>query len=467
MAATGFAESSQGEVNADSISSRIDRLPFLPFHFKVASILGAGTFFDGFDSLSIGAAMTMIVASFHLDFRDSGALLSAAFAGQFFGALIFGYVSERIGRRRAFVMAVALFGLCSVGAALATSITGIYWARVIQGVGLGGEVPVAVALFTELLSSRARGLFTLAYETMFAWGIVLAPAVALGCLTFVGPAEGWRLLFAIGGIPALIAVVAVWKLPESPRWLATKGRLAEADRTVSGMEAEARRLGKEFFPLRPITVSQERTRFLELFKGIYAKRTFVVWSMWFCSYFIANGYLAWWPTLYMKIGGLPASDAIKISLAGSAIQLCITYTTAFTIDRVGRVRWFIGGFTVAVVGALIGVIVTGIMGIHTWQALFACGFLTASGASACAGIVYVFTPELYPTRMRAWATSTASSLNRIGSFAAPSIVGWFLSQWNSVAPVFAMFLVVALYAAIVIVTMGEETKLRTLEELAP
>ncbi|HWE72681.1 MAG TPA: MFS transporter [Stellaceae bacterium] len=467
MAATASAETSNSDLNADNISGRIDRLPFLPFHFKVASILGAGTFFDGFDSLSIGAAMTMIVASFHLDYRDSGALLSAAFAGQFFGALIFGYISEHVGRRRAFIMAVTLFGLCSVGAALATSLNGIYWARVLQGVGLGGEVPVAVALFTELLSSRARGLFTLVYETMFAWGIVLAPAVALGCLTFVGPTAGWRLLFSIGGIPAFIALVAVWKLPESPRWLATKGRLAEADKTVCAMENEARRLGKDFFPLRPIAVSGERTRFLELFKGIYARRTFVVWSLWFCSYFVANGYLAWWPTLYMKIGGLPASEAMKISLAGSAIQLCITYTTAFTVDRVGRVRWFIGGFIVAAVGAVVGVIVTGVMGIHTWPALFACGLLTASGASACAGIVYVFTPELYPTRMRAWATASASSLNRIGSFAAPSIVGWVLAQWDSVAPVFAMFMVVSLFAAIVVMTLGEETARQTLEELAP
>ncbi|HUB97244.1 MAG TPA: MFS transporter [Stellaceae bacterium] len=467
MAATEIGHAGRRAVTADDISNRIDRLPFLPFHFKIASILGTGTFFDAFDSLSIGVALTMIVASFKLDFRDSGALLGAAFVGQFFGAIAFGYVSEHIGRKRAFVLAIALFGVCSVGAAIAASVSGIYWARVIQGIGLGGEVPVAVSLFTEFLSSRARGLFTLVYETMFAWGIFIAPAVALGCLKAFGPEMGWRVLFAVGGIPAFVAIIAAWKLPESARWLAAKGRLAEADRTVQRMEDEAARLGKPLIPSHPVTVRRERTRFSELFRGIYARRTFVVWSMWFCPYFIANGYQSWAPTLYMKIGGLPASDAIILSLVTGGLQLCITYTVAFTIDRVGRIRWFTGGYVVAVLGAILGVIVTGPMGIRTWPALFFCGIVMGTGASTCAGIVYVFTPELYPTRMRAWATSTASSLNRLGSFSAPMIVGWLLAEWNAIPLVFAMFGVVALYAAIVIVTMGEEGKRRALEDLAP
>ena len=457
----------KGAVTADDISNRIDRLPFLPFHFRIAAILGTGTFFDAFDSLSIGAALTMIVASFHVDYASGGALLSAAFVGQFFGAILFGYVSERIGRKRVFVIAIALFGLCSAGAALATSVNGIFWARVIQGLGLGGEVPVAVALFTEFLSRRSRGLVTMVYETMFAWGIFLAPAAALGCLTLFGPALGWRALFAIGGIPVVVAIIAVWKLPESARWLASKDRLAEADRTVRRMEDETQRLGKQFLPSLPLTVRPERTRFTELFRGIYGRRTFVVWSMWFCPYFIANGFQSWAPTLYMKIGGLPASRAIVLSIITGGLQLCVTYTVAVTIDRVGRIRWFTIGFAIAVAGALLGMIVTGPMGIRTWPALFLCGLIMGTGASTCAGIVYVFTPELYPTRMRAWATSAASSLNRLGSFTAPWIVGWLLAEWNAIALVFAMFMAVALYASIVIVTMGEETKQRALEDLAP
>ena len=467
LAATEATRPIDYVATADDISNRIDRLPFLPFHFRIAAILGTGTFFDAFDSLSMSVALTMIVGSFRVGYSEGGALLSAAFVGQFFGAIAFGYASEHIGRKKAFVIAIALFGLCSIGAALATSLNGIFWARVIQGVGLGGEVPVAVALFTEFLSTRSRGFFTLVYETMFAWGLFLAPAVALGCLKIFGSDFGWRALFAVGGIPALVAIIAWWKLPESARWLASKGRLSDADQTVRRMEQEAQRLGKQLLPSQQLTVSREKTSFSELFRGIYRRRTLVVWSMWFCPYFISNGYQSWAPTLYMKIGGLPADRAIILSIVTSGLQLCVTYTVACTIDRVGRIRWFVAGFTVAVIGAILGIVVTGPLNIRTWPALLLCGFVMSMGSSACSGIVYVFTPELYPTRMRAWATSTASSLNRLGSFTAPSLVGWLLAEWNAIPLVFVMFLAVALYALVVISTMGEETKRRALEELAP
>src|SRR5271169_2993669 len=104
------AAAGTSSVTADEIATRLDRLPFLPFHLRIAGILGAGTLFDAFDSLSMGAALTMIVATFQLDYRSGGALISAAFGGQFVGALAFGYIGERIGRKWAFVSALAIFG---------------------------------------------------------------------------------------------------------------------------------------------------------------------------------------------------------------------------------------------------------------------------------------------------------------------------------------------------------------------
>ncbi|HXP76035.1 MAG TPA: MFS transporter [Stellaceae bacterium] len=467
MATVELGTASQGAVTADDISNRIDRLPFLPFHLRIGSILGVATFFDAFDSLSIGTALTMIVASFHLDYRSVGTLLSAAFAGQFVGALLFGYVSERVGRKWAFVTALAIFSLCSIGVAFAGSVNEIFWARVIQGIGLGAEVPVAAALFTEFVRGSARGLFVMVYESVFVWGLFLAPVAALACLTAFGPALGWRALFAIGGLPIIVAVIAAFVLPESARWLASKGRLSEADATVRRMEEQARRLRKAFLPSKPLTVAGGRTRFSELFRGIYAKRTFVVWSLWFCSYFVSQGFQSWAPTLYMKIGGLPASSAIMLQILTSGIMLGAVYAVAGTIDRVGRVPWFAIGFGLAALGALLGVIVTGPMGMRTWPALLACGIVMGLGSSITGLAVYLYTPELYPTRMRAWATATGSSLNRVGAFTAPLIVGWLLAEYDAIALVFALLMAVALFAMIVILTVGEETKRRALEDLAP
>jgi MFS transporter, putative metabolite:H+ symporter len=457
-----------GDPTAQDISARLDRLPFLPFHLRIAAILGAGTLFDAFDSLSIGAALTMIVATFHLDFRSSGTLISAAFVGQFFGALAFGYVSEFIGRKKAFVIALTIFGLCSLGAALAQSVNDIIIARMIQGIGLGAEVPVAAALFTEFVRGHARGKIVMIYESLFTWGLFLAPVVGLSLYKGLGPEIGWRVLFAIGGVPLVIAAIAAWKLPESPRWLAAKHRLPEADAIVARMEAEARRRGQSLPPPVPTApVLHEPMRLTDLFRGIYRKRTFVIWTMWFCAYFISNGYQAWQPTLYMKIGGLPTEDALALTIFYTICQLGMAYVVASMIDRHGRRRWFAGGFLFGALAACGGAIASGVFGVRGWETLLIFGLLMGMGTSINSLGVYVYTPELYPTRMRAWGTATGSSLNRLASAIAPSVVGWLLAVYGGIAIVFAMFAVVGLFGATILWFFGEETKRRNLENLSP
>ena len=386
---------------------------------------------------SIGAAMTMIVATFSLDFRTSGTLISAAFAGQFVGAIAFGYIGERIGRKWAFVIALTIFGFCSLAAALAQSVDQIIAARVIQGIGLGAEVPVAAALFAEFVRGNRRGFFIMMYESVFVWGLFLAPVGALVCYSWFGAALGWRILFAIGGFPLLAAAIAAVKLPESPRWLASKGRLGEAQAIVEEMEAEAERLGRPLLAAQRAKVTPQSTKFSELFRGIYGKRTFVVWTMWFSSYFISNGFQAWAPTLYMKIGGLPTSAALWLSIFGGAVQLVTCYIVGVSVDKHGRRPWFAGGFALAATAAIVGAIVTGPLGLRGWQPLLACGVIMTIGTGANSLGVYLYTPELYPTRMRAWATATASSMNRLGSFlrrrrsSAGSSPSMAISRWHS------------------------------------
>jgi MFS transporter, putative metabolite:H+ symporter len=452
----------------EEISARLDRLPFLGFHLRIAATLGLGTMFDAFDSLSIAAALTMIVATFHFDLRTAGALGGAAFAGQFFGAIAFGYVSEHIGRKWAFVLALTIFAACSGAAAAATSLNGIFIARVVQGIGLGAEVPIAVALFNEFVRGSARGRFVMLYESLFVWGLVLAPIAGLILLQALGPAHAWRALFALGGLPIIVAIIAALTLPESPRWLAAKGRTAEASAIVDAMEAEAKRGGKALLPAIPVArIVREQTSFLELFQGIYAKRTFVAWTQWFCAYFCANGFQIWTPTLFVKFGGLPTRDALALTIGMTATQLVWAYLTSGVIDRVGRVPWFAGGFALAALASIGGALAIGVFGVHGWQPLLIFGIFVVGGTSVNALGVYVYTPEQYPTRMRAWGTATGSSLNRVASFFAPLAIGWLLGANLGMASVFAMVAVVAAFGAIVIWTMGEETKLKTLEELSP
>ena len=447
----------------------MEQLPFLPFHLRITSLLGIGTLFDGFDSLSIAGALTMIMVTFHVSFKSAGALGSAAFLGQIVGALGFGWLGERIGRKWAFILALLIFGGLSVFAASASSLFGLWWARAIQGIGLGAEVPIAAALFNEYARSVVRGKWVLLYETLFIYGLILAPLAGLVCYSAFGPELGWRVLFLIGGIPGLLGIVSIFALPESPRWLAANGRVAQADAIVTQMEAEAQRLGKTLPPLVHVPPLVKRsTNLFEIFQGIYAKRTFVVWTQWFCGYFVSNGFQIWQPILFIKIGGLPTSEALALSIVSACLQLLFAYLTAGFIDRVGRVPLFTAGFAAAALFALGGALAGGVFHVHGWQVLVIFGFGMTAAISVNNLGVYLFTPEQYPTRMRAWGTAAGSSLNRLASFIAPMAVGALLATGTgSLTWIFVLFAAVALVGAIVMATMGEETKMRTLEALSP
>jgi MFS transporter, putative metabolite:H+ symporter len=453
---------------AEDITARLERMPFLPFHLRIAGMLGAGTLFDAFDSLSIAAALTMIVATFHIDYAIGATLVSAAYIGQIVGAVGFGFVSERIGRKWAYVIAVGIFGACSIGAALATSITGIEIARAIQGLGLGAEVPIAGALFNELVRSNLRGRVIIFYESLFVWGLILAPVAGLVCFDTLGPALGWRALFALGGIPLIAAAIAAFRLPESPRWLASHGRIAEADRIVTAMEDEARKLGKPLpLPVARPPVAIARTRFLELFTGLYLRRTIVAWSQWFCAYFVNTGFAVWTPTLFMKFGGLPVHYALLLTIGINVCGLVTVWLTAENVDRVGRVPWFAYSFLLGTLGAAGGVIAIGVFHAHGWLPLLVFGLIMNAGSAINAIGVYLYTPELYPTRMRGLGTATASSMNRVASTIAPLAVGYLMAMNFGMASVFGMFALVSFIGYLFMQFVGVETKGRILEEVSP
>jgi putative MFS transporter len=191
---------------ADDIIARLERLPFTRFHLHVASVLGIGTFFDAFDALSMGIALTVVVTVLQLSFLNAGLLVSAVAIGQFLGAATFGALAERFGRKIAFVLALAAFGLLSIGSALAWNFESLFVLRVLQGIGIGGEVPVAAALLNECIRGETRGKVTMAYASAYVWSLLLAPLVGLGVLSTLPPEVSWRVLFAIGGVPLLVAL---------------------------------------------------------------------------------------------------------------------------------------------------------------------------------------------------------------------------------------------------------------------
>jgi putative MFS transporter len=448
------------------IVARIERLPFSRFHFHAAAILAVGTFFDAFDSICIAVALAVIFTSLHIGFFNAGLLLSSGFVGQFFGAWIFGFASERWGRKATFITALALFGLLSIVVAFAWSLQSLVAIRVVQGLGLGGEVPVAAALFNELLRAEKRGQVATIYQTIFQWGALLTPLIGLGCFSLFGPDPGWRILFLFGGIPVLVAAYAGYALPESPRWLANHGRYPEADAIVRTMEAQNFKHKLPAPQIRP-QAGPTTTRFKELFAGIYLKRTIMLWVLWATCFFVAYGFSIWLPTLYVTIGHLPVSGALWLSVMTWVINIITMYAMALVLDTVGRKPFLIAGFLIIAAGGFFGAVAVTAFHATGWTILFAVNIFLSIGTSLTTVLAVNYTAELYPTRMRGLGVSSASSMNRLASVAAPSVVGALLAAKLGIESVFALFGVVGLIGAIVIAAMGIETKRRSLEELSP
>jgi MFS transporter, putative metabolite:H+ symporter len=451
--------------HADLVTARLERLPFARFHLHMASVLSVGTFFDAFDTVMIGVVLVLIIQSLHIGSFEAGLLVGGATLGAFLGTYISGVIADRYGRKNAFVFTLLAFGLLSVGSALAWNFESLIVFRTIQGVGLGGEVYVAAVLFGECLRGRTRGRVMGLYESIYAWGQFLAPVIGFLLVSTLPPSLSWRVLFLIGGLPVLMAVYAYFRLPESPRWLAAKGHDEEADRLVSGIEKQVRARGGQLpEPEVRFRADTGKTRLLELFSPQYRGRTTAVWVQAFMTWIAHSVYLAWFPTFYVRLGGLPTSTALLLTLITNAIVVVQVYAVSLVIDRVGRLPLMRIGFVLMAIGAAFALLMTTVLHFTPWPVLFVAGAFILVGAAFNGFIPVIWVPELYPTRMRAWGTNMGGSMIRLGSLIAPIVAGAFLGQSWGVVGIFLGMAIAPVIGFVALTTLGVETKQRVLEE---
>ena len=446
--------------NAQLIA-RIERLPVTRRLMLLRVIVGIATFFDAYTVLAIAFAMPQLVSEWKLTPTEVGMIISAGYIGQLFGAVLFGSLAEKIGRLKTLLITIMLFVSMDIACLFAWSGVSMMAFRFFQGVGTGGEVPVATAYINEFIGAEKRGRFFLLYEVIFPIGLMFAGMVGF----FLVPVYGWRAMFIVGLIPSVMTIPLRWFMPESPRWLASKGRLAEANAVVKRLEDSATQRGAILREpvLRPVEAKETlRSGWRELFKGIYLKRTLMIWGLWVCVYMINNGLVTWLPTLYKQVFQLSLQTSLAYGWITSSVGVLASIACALLIDKVGRKPWYSTAFLIATVPLL------ALAWLGATSATQVLIFATAAYAvlQTIAFSLYLYSAELYPTRLRAVGTGFGSAWLRAGSSMGPILVGTIVADLG-IQYVFAAFAAVALAGGIVTLLFALETKGRVLEELSP
>jgi putative MFS transporter len=441
--------------------ARLERLPVTPRLLLLRVIVGIATFFDAYTVLAIAFAMPQLVTEWKLTPTGVGLIISAGYVGQLFGAVLFGLLAEKFGRLKILFVTIVLFVSMDVACLFAWSGASMMLFRFLQGVGTGGEVPVASAYINEFIGAEKRGRFFLLYEVIFPIGLMFAGMAGY----FLVPLYGWKAMFIVGLIPSVLTIPLRWFMPESPRWLASKGRLAEADAVVKVLEDSATRRGLVLREpvLRPVDASATtRSDWRELFRGIYARRTFMIWGLWVCVYMINNGLVTWLPTLYKQFFHLPLQTSLAYGWITSGVGVVASIICALLIDKAGRKPWYATAFLLATVPLL----TLSWLGATSATEVLILATATYAILQTIAFSLYLYSAELYPTRLRAVGTGFGSAWLRAGSSIGPLLVGTIVADLG-IRYVFAAFAAVALVGGLVTLLFAIETKGRVLEELSP
>jgi MFS transporter, putative metabolite:H+ symporter len=279
------------------------------------------------------------------------------------------------------------------------------------------------------------------------------------------PHFGWKALFIVGLVPAILMIPLRILMPESPRWLASKGRIEKADKVVTMLENEAIKEGKPMPEpvLRPVDAkATAKSDWRELFRGIYLKRTLMIWVLWVSVYTINNGMITWLPTLYKQVFKLPLQTSLAYGWTTSGVGVLASVACALLIDKVGRKRWYATAFGLAVV-PLVSLMLFGAT--SAVQVLVGATIAYAI-LQTVAFSLYLYSAELYPTRLRAIGTGFGSAWLRLGSSLGPVIVG-FVVAGVGIQFVFGVFAIFAIIGCLTTAFLGIETKGKVLEELSP
>ncbi|TRW45440.1 MFS transporter [Georgenia yuyongxinii] len=422
-------------------AERLDRLPLTREHGRLLGGSGIGWALDAMDVGMISFVMAALAQQWQLDDTQLGWIGSIGFVGMALGATLGGLLADRMGRRNVFAVTLLVYGLATGASALATSVAALLVLRFVVGLGLGSELPVASTLVSEYAPTRVRGRLVVILEAF--WAVGWLAAALIGYFVIAGSDDGWRWALAIGAVPAVYALYVRRSIPESVRFLESRGRHAEAEAAVrrfeqspplfrsagagAGAPVEEREAGGP----TAVSASARATGPAALWSPALRRRTTGLWAVWFLLNFAYYGAFTWLPTL-LAADGLGLVRSFGYTVIITAAQLPGYAVAAYLIERWGR-RPTLSTFLVGAAGAAF------LFAIADSPAfVITAGCLLSFFALGAWGALYAVTPEMYPTAIRGTGAGWAAGFGRIASILAPLTVP-VLNRAGDIWLVFTVF----------------------------
>lgn len=422
---------------------------------RIAVTAIGGYFVDGYDLLILSGALLGIVPEFHLGAVELGLLTAAAFLGMSFGSALSGPLTDRYGRRIVFFASMILFVLGSLAFLLTQETWQIIAVRFVIGLAIGADMPAAAALIAEFIPARRRGTYTALGGVAWMLGSVTAIAVTLLVFTTLGPSH-WRWAMATGAVAAVILLFLRHSTPDSPHWLRSKGREADAQaawRYATGDTDEA--------PLPPVSaIPAGHAPIGLLFRRPLVLVLLGIGFYWFCNNLYGSAILLYQPTLINRIVTPSTFTALLFTASTSLLAVVIGLIVCFhVVERIGRRFLAITCTSIVVLAGF--VIWAGFSSSAIVLIAFAAAIGFINGGTSLA--FYAWSPELFPTEVRGRAVGVINMVGKLGSVAGTFLLPMVFDAWGRGA-----FLVIAAIAAAnvaMIAVFSIETKGQSLDEV--
>jgi len=419
------------------------------FQYRLFVIFGLVWLADAMQVLSIGFSAPSIARTFGVTVPQALQTGTSFFVGMLIGAFVLGRMADRIGRRPVLMIAVVIDALCGVASAFAPDLTWLFVLRFLTGIGVGGTLPVDYTMMAEFLPSNRRGRWLVLLESFWALGTICLALLALAAVAYDN--DAWRVIFFVTGVPALIGVFLRFYIPESPMFLNRNGKSAEA-RAVLQRVAKVNGNDVDIPELQGETAA--RKSIFALFSADFRRRSIALLCAWALISIAYYGVFVYLPIRLSSEGfGFMRGQVFLVILA--IVQLPGFALSAYGVEKWGRKPTLIGFLLLSAVGAMLYSLGTSPVVVIGSTLLMSFSLLGTWGA------LYAFTPEVYPTDLRASGMGTAGAVARFGGLFAPAIIAPVMSTHFTLALV--MISTMLLLGAVAIAAVNVESRNRALD----